>query len=91
MIQILQASRFRKAVKKLKPNQKRDLDKAVRKVMTNPLVGEQKKGDLVFLRVYKFSMANQQALLAYSHDEQAQTITLLATGPHENFYRDIKK
>jgi hypothetical protein len=35
-------------------------------------------------------MNNQLTLLAYSYEEQIITLTLLALGGHENFYRDIK-
>jgi len=36
-------------------------------------------------------MVNQLALLAYEYDEVKDTLTLLAFGSHENFYRDLKK
>lgn len=40
---ILQTRRFKQTVKKLNPNQKVDLDNAVKELMVNPLLGEQKK------------------------------------------------
>ena len=88
---VLQTSNFKKTVKKLHQNQKEDLDKAVRMLMEDPLLGEQKKGDLFFLRVYKFKMVNQLTLLGYSYDDGTVTLELIALGSHENFYRDIKK
>lgn len=88
---ILQTPRFAKQVKKLKANQKQALDAAVKLVADNPTLGTQKRGDLSFLRVYKFKMLEQQALLAYSYDEKQIIITLLAVGSHENFYRDLKR
>jgi hypothetical protein len=36
-------------------------------------------------------MINQLTLLAYSYDGSVLTLTLLAIGSHENFYRDLKK
>ncbi|WP_198597455.1 type II toxin-antitoxin system RelE/ParE family toxin, partial [Vibrio splendidus] len=48
---ILQTPTFKKAVKKLHKNQKTDLDNAIRALMEDPCIGEQKKGDLSFLRV----------------------------------------
>ncbi|KZZ53183.1 type II toxin-antitoxin system RelE/ParE family toxin, partial [Oleiphilus sp. HI0123] len=66
---ILQTPTFKKAVKKLKPNQKKDLDNAVKELVKDPLLGEQKRGDLAFLRVYKFKMIKQLTLLGYSYDE----------------------
>ncbi|KZZ10969.1 addiction module toxin RelE, partial [Oleiphilus sp. HI0078] len=59
---ILQTPTFKKAVKKLKPNQKKDLDNAVKELVKDPLLGEQKRGDLAFLRVYKFKMIKQLTL-----------------------------
>lgn len=88
---VLQTPTFKKAVKKLKPNQKKDLDLAVKDLMANPNIGEQKKGGLAFLRVYKFKMDKQMTLLGYSFDDGALTLELMAPGLHENFYRDIKR
>ena len=88
---ILQTPTFKKAVKKLKPNQKKDLDNVVKELVKDPLLGEQKRGDLAFLRVYKFKMIKQITLLGYSYDEGVLTLELMALGSHENFYRDIKR
>lgn len=88
---VLQTSSFNKAAKKLRKNQKADLDDAVRALMENPLLGEQKKGDLSFMRVYKFKMAKQHTLLGYSYQDEAVVLELLTFGTHENFYRDAKK
>ena len=88
---VLQTPTFKKAVKRLKPNQKKELDAAVTALMENPSLGEQKKGDLAFLRVYKFKMNKQVALLGYSSDDGTLTLELMALDSHENFYRDIKR
>ncbi|MBF4426861.1 type II toxin-antitoxin system RelE/ParE family toxin, partial [Vibrio anguillarum] len=48
------------------------------------------KGDLSFLRVYKFKMVKQLTLLGYSYQDGTVTLELIALGAHENFYRDIK-
>ncbi|MBV2128300.1 type II toxin-antitoxin system RelE/ParE family toxin [Arsukibacterium indicum] len=88
---VLQTTSFKKAVKKLHQNQKKDLDKAVKELIENPLLGEQKKGDLSFLRVHKFNMVKQLTLLGYSYEDGTVTLELIALGSHENFYRDIKK
>lgn len=89
-MQILQTPSFTKAVKKLHANQKKDLDNAVRDIMHNPQIGDAKKGDLAGIQVYKFKMCNQLTLLAYSYQNEILTLTLLALGTHENFYRDLK-
>ena len=90
-INVLQTPGFKKAVKKLKANQKKDLDAVVKEVMENPSLGEQKKGDLSFLRVHKFKMNKQLTLLGYSFNDGTLTLELMAIGSHENFYRDIKR
>lgn len=87
---VIQTSSFRKAVKKLHANQKGDLDEAVRIIMAEPELGEAKVGDLAGVKVYKFKMARQLMLLAYTFQGETITLTLLALGTHENFYRDLK-
>lgn len=90
-MQVFQTAAFQKTVKKLHANQKRDLDQAVRHLTQNPTDGEPKIGDLSGVYVYKFKMINQLTLLAYSYQEEAMILTLLALGSHENFYRDMKR
>ncbi len=87
---VLQTPSFKRAVKKLHNNQKLELDKAIKKVIADPLLGEPKKGDLSFMRVYKFKMVKQLTLLGYSYEDGAIILELIALGTHENFYRDIK-
>jgi mRNA-degrading endonuclease RelE of RelBE toxin-antitoxin system len=88
-IKIYQTHLFEKQKKKLKKNPVKDLDKAIKSLIENPRLGQQKTGDLSKVWVYKFSMVNQQYLLAYLWDEKSRT--LIALGVHENFYRDLKK
>lgn len=83
--------RFQRTVKKLFAPEKAALDSAVRSLMENPLAGEQKKGDLAGVRVYKYKHAQQVLLLAYVHDAAEERLILLAHGTHENFYRDLKQ
>lgn len=88
-IEVLQSSAFKRKKKKLKKNEIEDLDIAIRKIIQNPEIGQQKKSDLADVWVYKFKMAKQKTLLAYRWDEKRRM--LIALGVHENFYRDIKK
>ena len=83
--EILQTRQFKQVVKKLNPHQKIELDEAVKAIIGNPFIGQQKTGDLDFLRVYKFRMNNQLTLLGYSYEEKRVTLTLLHLGSHENF------
>lgn len=89
-MEILQSNNFKNTIKKLHKNQKECLDKAVRAILENPLIGEMKVQDLLGVRVHKFRVINDLTLLAYLYDEQNAVITLLAVGSHENFYRDLK-
>lgn len=88
---VLQTPTFKKAVKKLKANQKSDLDSVIKELMADPSLGEQKKRGLSFLRVHKFKMNKQPTLLGYSFDDGALVLELIALGSYENFYRDIKR
>lgn len=81
---------FRKQVKRLRTNQKADLDQAVRDVLASPFIGEAKQGDLAGMRVHKFRLAGQLALLAYGLSYDQELLILHALGSHENFYRDLK-
>ena len=88
---VLQTENFKKTVKKLHKNQKADLDKAIRALMESPTLGEQKKGDLSFMRVYKFKLVKQLTLLGYSHQGESIVLELIALGSHENFDRNVKR
>ncbi|WP_322628458.1 type II toxin-antitoxin system RelE/ParE family toxin [Halothiobacillus sp.] len=87
---IEQTTRFAKAVKKLHPNQKADLDNAIHALIATPEIGGLKKGDLAGVRVYKFTMQNQLTLLAYRLIEDVPCLLMLSMGSHKNFYRDLK-
>lgn len=88
MHKVLTTPTFDKVVKKLHATDKKELDKAVKAVATDPAIGEPKKGDLAGVSVYKFKMNQQEMLLAYRASQSV--VTLLALGAHENFYRDMK-
>lgn len=89
-MRITQAPSFSRSVKKLHPNQKKALDKAVKEVAADPNKGDEKTGDLLGVYIFKFKIANLQWLLAYRLETEKQ-IKLLVVGLHENFYRDFKK
>jgi hypothetical protein len=86
---VRQTTMFKRAYKRLHPNQKTDVDNAVSDVVRDPTVGESKKGDLAGVFVHKFKCNGQPALLAYEYDPGTRLLLLL--GSHENFYRDLKK
>jgi mRNA-degrading endonuclease RelE of RelBE toxin-antitoxin system len=88
---IVQTPTFKKQVKKLHKNQKKELDNAVMTVANNPKLGDLKKGDLAGVQVYKFHMDDLLVLLAYEFNEREKQLILLTFGSHENFYRDLKR
>lgn len=88
-VEVLQSAAFARAYKKLHPNRKTDVDKAVNLIIDNPLVGEPKKGDLSGVYIYKFQSQSQEMLIAYEFDPGTRYLLLLGT--HENFYRELKR
>ena len=90
-MEIIQTNRFKKAYKKLHANQLGEVNKAIGKIIKNPETGEQKKGSLSWLRVYKFKVLGQLTLLGYSVEKSGELVlTLVDIGSHENFYRDLR-
>lgn len=87
-IRVFQTNLFNKKIKKLPKKQKLDLDEAIKKIVADPTIGQEKKGDLIGVFVYKFKSSTQLLLLAYEWDEESRT--LLMIGVHENFYREVK-
>jgi mRNA interferase RelE/StbE len=88
-VHVLQSATFKRAYKRLHPNQKADVDDAVLDIVRNPSLGVSKKGDLAGVFVYKFKCRGHLTLLAYEYDQESRMLLLL--GSHENFYRDLKR
>ena len=65
------------------------IEDEVEKIVTNPDLGTSKKGDLIGFRVHKFSFKSRKFLIAYRL--QGTEIMFFKIGPHENFYRELKK
>ena len=86
---IIQSPNFAKQKKKLKKNQIKKLDDAIRAIMGNPTIGDAKIGDLQGIRVHKYKVGNNQILLAYEVIES--TLYLYSFGSHQNFYRVLSK
>jgi mRNA-degrading endonuclease YafQ of YafQ-DinJ toxin-antitoxin module len=89
-MRLLLTASFVRALKKLHPQQKSDLDHALKIISLDPALGEAKIGDLAGVRVFKFRLSQQQCLLAYRIMDE-DSLKLLTFGPHENFYRDLKR
>ena len=80
---------FKKAYRKPHSDQKQYVDDAIRAIIANPKIGQEKRGDLAGVFVYKFKIHHQEMLLAYEWHSHERL--LLALGVHENFYRDLKR
>ena len=87
-MKIIQSRSFERKVKKFTEREKKKLDEEIRKILDNPSIGSEKKGDLRGVFVYKFKILTSQYLLAYRFFEE--NLELIMIGPHENYYRDLK-
>ncbi len=87
--EVIQSPIFAKQKKKLKKNQIKKLDEAIKAIMAEPKIGNAKAGDLKGVRVYKYKLGNNQILLAYEIIES--TLYLYTFGSHQNFYRELSK
>lgn len=93
-LEIQVTASFARAAKKLHPRDKKVVDQAVRDVADSPSIGEEKRGDLTGYFVYKFKLNNQETLLAYAlrpDKFKPTSVILMAVGPHENFYTQLKR
>ena len=88
-MKIYQSRSFAQKVKKLSKAEKTTLDTEIKKIIAEPEVGIEKKGDLRGVFVHKFIIKSTQHLLAYRFTKTA--LELIILGPHENYYRDLKK
>lgn len=89
-MEIKQTRIFKSTYKRLFLKQRKSVDHAIRLIIENPSIGEQKKSDLSEVFVYKFKVDAQLYLLAYTFDPV--TLTLIMLGVHEIFhYRDLKR
>jgi len=72
------------------------VEDAVVIISKEPELGEQKKGDLHSVFVYKFRFNRQEYLIAYRFGRSKESIELLwidfyKIGSHENFYPELKR
>ena len=61
----------------------------VEEVLDDSKIGQLKKGDLEGFRVHKFTMGRQLTLIAYKVENDS--LVLYQVGPHENFYKNLKR
>ena len=87
-MKILQSRSFERKVKKFTKREKNTLNEQIRRIMDNPFIGSEKKGDLRGVYVHKFKLQAVQYLMAYRF--VGEDLELVMIGPHENYYRDLK-
>ena len=84
---ILQSRSFKKKVRRFQKQEKQILDNQIRKIVEDPAIGQEKKGDLKGVFVHKFKLHATQYLLSYRF--VGDNLELIMIGPHENYYRDL--
>ncbi len=84
---ILQSSSFKKKVRRFRKQEKQILDNQIHKIVKDPAIGQEKKGDLKGVFVHKFKIHTTQYLLSYRF--ASDNLELIMIGPHENYYRDL--
>jgi mRNA interferase RelE/StbE len=87
-MKIIQSRSFERKVKKSTKREKKNLDEEIQKIVDNPSIGSEKKGELRGVFVHKFKIQTSQYLLAYRF--LGENLELIMIGPHENYYRDLK-
>jgi len=88
-MKVFQSRSFAKKIKKLTAAEKAKLDAEIRKIITKPQIGVEKKGDLRGIYIHKFKVKTSLYLQAYGFTHGS--LELIMLGPHENYYRDLKK
>jgi hypothetical protein len=76
-------------LKKFSKAQKIELDEKIKQIVEDHSTGTEKKGDLRGIYIHKFKIKTTQYLLAYRIIEE--NLELIMIGPHQNYYRDLKK
>ena len=87
-MKIIQSRSFERKVKRFRKQEKKILDKQIQKILDSSTIGQEKKGDLRGVYVYKFKIQTIQHLLSYRF--VGNDLELIMIGPHENYYRDLK-
>ncbi len=88
-LEIFQSPLFERQKKHLHRKEIEMLDKVIRTLSDNPHRGQEKKGDLAGVYVYKFKIKTTLFLVAYEFNELE--LLLISNGSHQQFYRDLKQ
>lgn len=82
-----------KYLKKIKDNKLKKLyEDAIKAIVENPLLGEEKKGDLRGIRGYDIYYNKTNYELAYTVEYIQDTVVVIVmAGTRENFYEQLKR
>jgi len=80
---------FLRSIKKVEPELKKAIDRAIKTILKDPKKGEYKHGDLAGKIVHRFKKAGTTYLIAY--EISGKVVKLKLFGPHENFYKILKR
>lgn len=88
-MKILQSRLFARSIRKFHRQEKNTLDNEIRKIIRNPEIGQEKRGELKGVLVHKFKIHTTLYLFSYRLNDP-KTLELIMIGPHENYYRDLE-
>lgn len=72
---------------KFNKNEKLKLDDVIKTIVKNPNIGEEKKGGLKGIYLYKFKIEENLYLLSYRI--KADRIEFITFGPYEKYYKNL--
>jgi len=87
-MKVIQSRSFEKKVKRFRKQDKKILDKQTQRILDNPAIGQEEKGDLRGVFIHKFKIQTIQYVLSYRFVGDA--LELIMIGAHENYYKDLK-
>lgn len=87
-MKIYQSGFFKRKVRKFSKIQKVGIDNEIKKIVQDPTIGIEKKGDLKGMFVHKFRISKVMYLLSYRF--VGDDLELITIGSHENYYRGLK-
>ena len=90
-MRIKQTSIFKRRVKKMHSAEKESLDQAIKNIMSNPSIGEMKRGDLSGLQMQRHRHNNQQYLIAYKYIDSESLLTFVFRGRSFNSNATISR
>lgn len=90
---VIPTKRVLKYLKKIKNRQlKKSFTDAIYDTIANdPYVGNEKQGDLSSYFAYGFKYDRVDYRIAYTINDNDEIVIVVLAGPHENFYKELKK